>query len=209
MRVLGIQLWKNAYLLITFLILSSSLWGQHERRVSIDTIPKTTADFIELRNQLIDKPEGTCALFIVALKIFTFDKVTGNECLISLIDRTLLLKSAEKYTYQGYKLPTQTLALFTNKLKKYPYLPNSYFPGAVPENNYHIGEGPYEFVFYKRLYSGSEYSGKLKYFIPSNGASKQRPLSMVRTSKGNWLISEFEPILATVKRPIKEKSEEP
>lgn len=195
-------------LFLFFLSLSYPLFSQHERVVEIDSIPRTLGDFLELRKELINTPEGTCALFLLGLKIFIDDKVTGNECLISVSDRSILIKSVEKYTYNGYKFPRNTLALIQKQLKKYPYLPDSYFPDTKASEKYRVGKGPYEFVFYKRLYSGSEYSGKLKYFIPTNGSSKQRPLSITRNEEGHWLVSEFEAILASVRPPSQKESEE-
>ncbi|MEM7512285.1 MAG: hypothetical protein AAF388_15220 [Bacteroidota bacterium] len=181
--------------------------AQHERVVTIKNIPETNEEFQILRSKLSETPEGSAALFILALHLFQEDDVQGNEALISMLDKDLLIGNLGKYSYNGYGMQVKEFQKIQKQLQKYPYIPASYFPDAKSSNKYAIPPVPFDLVFIKNLYSGSEYAGKVKYFIKSNGAKKIRPISLRRNSKGRWLVTEYGPILARVVPPVKPKPE--
>ncbi|MEM6764204.1 MAG: hypothetical protein AAF824_04190 [Bacteroidota bacterium] len=195
-------------LFLVVLCLSFQTIAQHERVVTIKNIPETNEEFQILRSQLAKTPEGSAALFILALHLFQEDDVQGNEALISMLDKDLLVGNMGKYSYKGYGMQVKEFLKVQKQLKRYPYIPASYFPGAYSENRYAPPSVPFDLIFVKNLYSGSEYAGKVKYFIKSNGAKKIRPISLRRNSKGRWLVTEYGPILARVIPPVKPVKEQ-
>lgn len=180
--------------------------AQHSREVTFSDIPMLTQDFEEMRKELEKTPEGTFVLFILALKIYEHDKVQGIESLISVLDPDIMLYTQGKNSYKGYELPQAMKKMIDQQIQKYPFLPNAYFPGTTYQNKYQLGLAPYTISFEKRLYSGSEYSGKVKYFIKANGSKRVRSIS-ARKADGRWVVNEFKSMLAGVKPPMADQPE--
>ena len=90
-------------------------------QITFDRLPDTLEEFSALCNDLT-KPENTCALFLLALNLYTKDKAAGEKAIDML---------------RGPRPMTGIDSQFIrDRLRDKKYLPLAYFDGATPENGY-------------------------------------------------------------------------
>ena len=84
---------------------------------------------------------------------------------------------------------------------KYEYIGESYFNGAVPENDY-TPDVPYEIEVKENPYTDSE-EGYKKLYLKSNGADSPRPITLRLAKDGNYYVwgDSFMGLLADIKSP--------
>jgi len=170
---------------------------------TLDSLPANISEFEALRDKLAATPEGGVLVLIVALKMYNENPAEGNKALIVAVDQGLLSKSDGKDNYKGYVLGNATISLVKSQLGNYPYVINSYLPGATPENNYTPGALPHKFELTANKYSGDAAKGQIKLFIRSSGADSPRPVTLKKNSKGIWKAYEFSSIVVGIKKPAK------
>lgn len=102
---------------------NSTLFAQ---KITINSIPKTYAEFETLYNELATTPEGTVALELVAMEMYRVNQSVGTRCL-------KLINTDTNYATMMRRLPE-----IFNEGDSYgrPYLVASYMQGASPENGY-------------------------------------------------------------------------
>jgi hypothetical protein len=107
-----------------------------------------------------------------------------------MIDFLMGPKNISNYDRQFYR----------DRLSGKSYLPNSYFAGATPENNYtptlpltvEVTENPYSY----------DQEGYAKLYIASGGADSPRPLVLrLKPSTGEWFLWE-QLLLADIRKPV-------
>lgn len=172
--------------------------------MKIENYPQSLEQFIELRNQIATTPEGGLACFIIALREYA---EKGDEALPWLIvcrDINDLQKSTKPNNYKGYMLGNSELSLIKSQIGKQKYLPNSYFVGATPENNYTV-PATVEFKFSRNKYSGDPSEGEVKIFVACSGASMPRPSRLKRNEKGIWKVKEYSSLIVGIMGAASEK----
>lgn len=103
-----------------------------DMQITFDRLPNTLEEFSALCNDLT-KPENTCALFLLALNLYTKDKAAGEKAIDML---------------RGPRPMTGIDSQFIrDRLRDKKYLPLAYFDGATPENGYEPTQ-PYVLNFY-------------------------------------------------------------
>jgi len=102
-------------------------------------------------------------------------------------------------SYSGYALPGCELSLIKTQLCRQPYIPDSYFVGTSPENDYRIDEGNLQLDITTNPYSGDPSSGKFKVFVRSSGADSARPVQLQRNNKGIWKVKEFTSLIVGIR----------
>ena len=103
-----------------------------DMQITFDRLPGTLEEFSALCNDLT-KPENTCALFLLALNLYTKDKAAGEKAIDML---------------RGPRPMTGIDSQFIrDRLRDKKYLPLAYFDGATPENGYGPTQ-PYVLNFY-------------------------------------------------------------
>ncbi len=167
------------------------------RNIRIEKLPTTVEEFIEVRNQLANTPQGGAAVFIMALKLQSENPSIGEQCLVIATDRSKLMAGN---VYKNLKLDAFGMKRIEEQLKYYPYIPNSYFAGATAENGYNF-DVPTEMICSTNVYSGDESQGNLKIFVKSSGADSPRPIVLIRNNRGIWKAREWSSIIMGIVPP--------
>lgn len=153
-------------------------------KIIFEKLPESLEEFIALSNH--ENPKETAALFIVAIATYVKDKDLGIEMINHL-------KGPEKLNAYG----TQFLR---DRLGDKPYLPNSYFLGSNPKNNYEPTM-PFVVEVFDDVYKAEE--GYEKLLIQSTGADSKRPIVLRR--KGNqYFLWEYGGLLSGIRIPEKD-----
>ena len=88
-------------------------------KITFSALPKTSEQFAALADGKLNSPENTCALFLLALNMYTQDKDTGLEAIN-------LLRGPRPMN--GYDSQ-----FIRDRLRDKSYLPVAYFEGATPD----------------------------------------------------------------------------
>lgn len=166
--------------------------------IEIKGMPTTVDEFVKLRNEIANTPEGGAAMFIIALKLFNENPDLGAQCLVISADRGRLQSGT---TYKGFQLMKNDMDRMKRQLKQYPFIPNSYFKGATPENGYKFNF-PTQMDFSSNAYSGDKAAGTFKVFVQCYGADSPRPIKLIRNKKGYWKATEWSSIIMGIKKPV-------
>lgn len=165
------------------------------KSISIDKIPSTADEFIEMRNSLATQPEGGAVMLLVAALKYTEDATLGRHFLIICTDKSWLSPSNSPQAYKGFDLGGS--ANFSVKqLDDKKYIPYSYIKGTRPENQYQPNSLPYSFNIEKSTDGGD---GTIKVFVVCNGTDTARPITMKRNDSGHWKCAEYSSIFTGVK----------
>ena len=195
---------KNTLTLTLAFLLSGLSFAQKTSlpEVSISKLPKTTDEFLALRNDIAKTPEGGAAVFVVAMILYGQDTQLGRECLIIASDKSLLSKSSKGY--KGFDFASSGDYLIKQMDNK-KYLGNTYIKGTTANFSYALNNPPYVVLTSTNPYSGSANSGTLKVFVQCSGADTDRPITLIRNEQGFWKAKEFSSLMVGVKAP-KQKS---
>lgn len=166
--------------------------------ISIIDRPESIEAFTDLRNQHAASPEGGAAMFIMALKLYMEDEKLGIPALVFTTDRSRLQQDTKGY--KGWSILRTDMSRIISQLRYHPYLPDSYFDGTNPANQYQ-SQLPYKMFFSRNPYSGQEDSGKVKVFVACSGADSDRPITLRRNDKGLWKAIEWSSILVGIRKP--------
>ena len=189
---------KKVVLFITFaFIFSSFVFSQ---TVKFEKMPTTVEEFVKLRNEIATTPEGGATMFIIALKLQNDNPEVGKQCLVIAADRSRLQQGS---TYKGFQLFVPDNNSIKRQLLQYPYVVNSYYKGATPENGY-TAKSPYILNFSSNAYSGSIEKGDFKVFVKCYGADSPRPIRMIKNNKGYWKAKEWSSMVMGIRKPVVE-----
>lgn len=187
--------------MLKFLLISlffiSTLNLIHAQTIKITKIPTTVEEFVILRNQNAQSPEGGAAMFLLALKIYTHNPELGKQCFVVSVDRELL---REGTVYKGYKIFNTDMNLIKNQMNTNKLIPNSYIKGSTTNNNYTV-ELPYVYQFSDNRYSGDKSKGIYKLFVACSGANTPRPISLKRNNRGIWKVRNWSSVLVGIAKP--------
>lgn len=171
------------------------------RIITLDKLPTTLEEFLEMRDKISKTPEGGATTMIVALWIYTQNQKLGLSCLTIAVDKKRLSETKGTDGYKGYIVSKGDLSLIESQLGKALYLPASYIKGTTVDNGYKIPTGKLVFDFSTNAYSGDEKSGEIKLFIPSSGADSARPLRVQKNDAGIWKASEWSSLIVGIRKP--------
>lgn len=153
-------------------------------RIKFEKLPDNMEEFISLSN--LENPKETAALFVIAIATYVKDKDLGIEMINHL-------KGPEKLNPYG-------LQFLRDCLRDKPYLPNSYFLGTNPQNNYEPPV-PYEVEVFEDQVNYVE--GYERVLLQSSGADSKRLL--VLRKKGNqYFVWDYPGILSGIRIPVKD-----
>ena len=156
-------------------------------QITFDRLPDTLEEFSALCNDLT-KPENTCALFLLALNLYTKDKAAGEKAIDML---------------RGPRPMTGIDSQFIrDRLRDKKYLPLAYFDGATPENGYGPTQ-PYVLNLYPDQRPQDCEEGYMRLFLKTAGADAARPIKL-RQKGDNWYLWEYSSILTGIRVPAQE-----
>lgn len=162
------------------------------KTITVNTLPKDIDEFVQLRNQYSNTPEGGAAIFLLALKIYSDDEALGKQCLVVAVDRSALSNGDD---YKGYSISTGSMRFIKSQIMQNKKIPSSYIQGATPENDYAVSL-PYVYTF-NRIDVNGEYA---KVFVKCYGADSDRPISLKKNNKGIWKATNWSSVIVGVKR---------
>jgi hypothetical protein len=167
-------------------------------------IPRTTEEFLSLRDRIASTPEGGATCFIMALVNYV-DKdpsihAQGVIMMILSMCEDNVIQSSGPESYKGYGLHRSDIDRLARAT---PDIANSYIAGATPENNYTIQNPNCASIGFRKQdeYTGDEVAGTKKIFVWSGGAATARPITLKRNINGIWKAFEFSSIVVEVQPP--------
>ncbi len=179
-----------------FLLLISAFLNLNAQQVTVDKLPVSTDEFIQLRNTIAQTPEGGVTMFLVAMKIYSMNPELGEKCFVLAVDRGSLTSGN---TYKGFSLLKFDMQLIKNQMAKDKNLTNSYIKGSSPNNSYKV-KLPYIFTYSTNSYSGDKEAGPYKLFVKCSGADSPRPITVKRNDKGIWKAVSWSSVLVGIKK---------
>ena len=150
-----------------------------------DTLPETFEQFSTLAQGKLSQPENTCALFLLALDLYTKDKDAGTPAIN-------LLRGPRPMN--GFDAQ-----FIRDRLRDKAYLPLAYFDGATPSNSY-TPTKPYTLQCIADSRPQDVEAGYVRLFLKTAGADSPRPVKL--RQKGNeWFLWEYSSILSGIRIP--------
>ncbi len=186
---------KITLIIILAFILSNSVFSQ---TVKVDKLPISTEEFVKLRNRIATTPQGGATMFIIAVKLYKENPDLGKQCLVIATDRSRLQTGS---TYKNFQLFKPDMTSIERQINRYPYVVDSYFRGAAPENGY-SSKTPYILNFSSNAYSGNVADGNFKVFVKCYGADSPRPIRLIKNNRGYWKAKEWSSIIMGIKKPV-------
>jgi len=160
-------------------------------RFTFPDFPSTCEEFLSLAPDFMNRPEGTAALLIVALKVYTKDRDAGLAML--------------NHLHGPRPLSNHDKQFLKDRLSDKLYLPDSYAVGATVDNNYTPDE-PFSIdVEHDPVPSHEDFLFRVR--ITSSGADTPRLVVLRRKESGNeWFVWEYPGIVSGIRVP---KAENP
>ena len=185
---------------ITLFLLFAFIFGGllNAQIVEIKKMPNTVDEFLELRDEIATTPEGGATMFIIALKLYQENPDIGAQCLVIAVDAGSLQNGS---VYSGFEIRKNSMDRIKRQISQYPYIPNSYFKGATPENAYTY-EFPTQMDFSSNAYSGNISDGNFKVFVKCYGADSPRPIRLIKNNRGLWKATEWSSIIMGMRKPV-------
>lgn len=157
-------------------------------QIRFESIPSTLSEFTALPERDLGKPENTCALFLLALNLYTKNKEEGVAAMN-------ILCGPRPLTPMGVQF-------IRDRLMDKAYLPMAYFEGATPQNSY-TPNAPYTLEVYPDPRSQDVEEGYTRRYLRTAGADSPRSITLRR--KGNeWFLWEYAGILLGIRIPANE-----
>ncbi len=159
-------------------------------QITIDRIPTTLSEFEALASRLRQTPQGVCALFLCAVKLFDKNRDEG----IQAMDLLRGPRPMSPYDAQFLR----------DRLRGKSYLPLAYFEGATPQNGY-TPRTPYVLNVLDDPRPQDIEAGYLRLFLRTTGADSTRPIKLrQKGSTGEWFLWEYSSILSGIRIPASE-----
>jgi hypothetical protein len=154
-------------------------------RITFAAFPTSLQELQTLPEAALQEPYQAAALLIPALCLWN----TNKDEAVRMIN---FLKGAQP-------LSTYEKQFITERLRGNEYVPQSYFEGATPENDYQPGT-PYSVIVSTVPTSFSE-SGYAQLYLYSGGADSPRPVKLrQKPSTGQWFLTD-QMLLAQIRKP--------
>ncbi len=172
------------------------------KTIAVDALPQSVEDFLALRDQLAETPEGGAALLVLAMLCYAQapELPIGQHCLTIAVDRSRLVGSPTGY--KGWAVAKRDFDMIRRQLVGREYVARSYFQGTAPETGYALPAPPYTLAISNNPHSGDREAGRYKVFVASSGAATPRPVTLLRNNRGYWKAVEWSSLLTGVQPPI-------
>lgn len=157
---------------------------ENSKKFVLQKLPSNLDELENLDKTYFQQPEFVCAMFVAVMKNFLNDK---NET-YKMID--YLKGPGEVSTYEKQ---------FLDERMRKPYIIDSYFEGATPDNDYKISY-PYVINVIENKYTYIS-DDVAKFYMKSSGSDNIRPITVrKKISTGEWFLYD-EMLLADIRAP--------
>ena len=157
-------------------------------QVILNSIPSSAAEFSNMPQMDITKPENTCAMFLCALQMYIDNKDAG-------VDAMNMLRGPRPMT-------PYDIQFLRDRLRDKKYLPMAYFEGATPQNGYKPNM-PYTLNVLHDPRPQDIEEGYIRVFLKTAGADSPRPVKL-RGKGGKWYLWEYSSVLSGIRIPAQE-----
>ncbi len=158
-------------------------------QITIHEWPKDQKEFQDLARDMMKSPEGSAALLMVAFKHYVTDRENGLGMLNVL--------------HGPRPLSTRDQQFIRDRLMDKTYLPDSYFLGARPENNYKADEPLTIEILPDPIPAESDEFRK--FHLRSSGADSPRVVTLRRKASGDdWFVWDYPGLLSGIRIPQEE-----
>ncbi len=180
-------------LLITF-----QISAQAKTTKTVNSIPESMEEFLEMRDIEAITPEGGALMFLMAMQMYSKDAELGMQAFTVALHMNNV---SEGDIYSGYA-PNRGVQYDINNYygKHKDHLGNSYFLGTKVANNYKLPAAPYMVEFTRNRYSEME-DGSVKVYIKCSGADSPRPITLKKNDKGIWKATTYSSLFVGVRKP--------
>lgn len=168
--------------------------------VTIEQIPGSIEEFVELRNRIGETPEGGAAMMVLALLTYGRDQGLGRQFLTVAADRGRLKQGPGGY--KGWELVPMEMSRLKDRILRQPHIPCSYIQGTGAAGGYALPDGPITLEISSNPHSGDQASGTFKVFVASTGADSARPITVKLNDKGYWKGHEWSSLTMGVVPPV-------
>jgi hypothetical protein len=173
-----------------------------EHTIEIPSFPTTVEEFISIRNDLAQTPEGGGAMMALALAVYARDQDLGHQCMIATVDTSILTDGT---VYKGKALHRRYQQAVRERIGGRPYVGFSYIQGTSPEGRYELPAPPLKIqVRHQDRDKGAMGEGKAKVFVHSTGADSPRPVHLERNNRGIWKATNYGSLEVGCRPPAKE-----
>jgi len=181
-------MFKSLILNFTFVLLACSSL-QAQATIEIKDIPTNISDFVDMRDELSQTPDGAAALFVVAMMMYSQDKEVGKQAFTIALDRTNLQEDPNGY--MGFA-PARGLNYHLNRLsdEEFQMITQSYFKGTSPESKYKLPSGNQYVETTWNKYS-EQSNGDIRLFVKCTGAASPRPITVRKNNRGIWKVYNY------------------
>ena len=160
-------------------------FGASQQSFTFQAIPQNAAELAALPEAALTSPFQAAALTVLALMRYVQDAQAGIELLNHLKGPQPLSPYEQQF--------------LRDRLRDKLYLPNSYFAGATPQNNY-IPSLPLTITVMEDPYSYAE-AGYAKLLVRSSGADQPRPIKLRAKGQTQWFLWE-QFLLSDIRQPV-------
>ncbi len=168
--------------LVAFVLgVQCSVFAQTKKEITIERIPHSVEEFIEMRNSISKTPEGGAAMFLAAMLGYSENKPLGRKFFTIALHRGELVKGND---YKGFS-PNRGLEYHLSRYKD--HWPYAYFKSATIENGYQL-DPPFLVSTSRDKRSGEDASGKVKIYVDVAGF-RPRGITVRVNDKGIWKAS--------------------
>jgi len=160
----------------------------------VKKIPKDVDEFLVMRDELGQTPNGGAACFLIALLVYANNNDLGNKLLTMTIDRDLLVQGDG---YNGFQPKLSDTAAIRASIASKSFFFNTYVGNTYAPQNYQLPSENLTFDFVRNppaMYK--ETSEIYRLLVRCNADAKPRMLKMRKDYKGFWKVYEWNGILA-------------
>lgn len=162
--------------------------------LTVKKIPKNVDEFLVMRAELGQTPNGGATCFLVALILYANNADLGTKLLTMTIDRDMLIQGS---SYNGFQPKVSDLAAIRASLVQKSYFFNTFVGNANPEQNFQLPNENLVFDFVQNPPAMYKETGEIyRLLVRCNADPKPRMLKMRKDYKGFWKVYEWNTILA-------------
>ena len=166
---------------------AASQTANTQETFTFEALPESVDEMKALPEAALDTPFKAAALTVCALCAYAAEPDIG----IAMLD----------FLRGPRPLSNLDKQLLKDQLRDKPYLPFSYFAGAIPDNNYMPNE-PLVLKVSSNTYSyANEKDGYVVLQVTSGGADSPRSLTLRRKGDGIWCLWEYAGLLPGIRAP--------
>ena len=191
------KIFSALFLLLIALFITAPLNSQDSGTITVQTLPKTVSEFLNIRNQIATTPEGGATIFILAFMTYVENNDLGLQFFTISLDRKNL---SPGNIYKGYQ-PGYSLRYHLQRMRnpRYKYMPFSYIQGTSAQNGYKTNP-PYRFRYLRNKYSDKG-NDTMRILIYCTGAASPRPITLKKNNRGIWKVVEASTIFVGMVPP--------